>query len=51
MRPTVLQKDLDEEYLQFFSQQAELAIDCEMMGLNPWRDRLSVVQIMSPDQR
>lgn len=51
MRPTVLQQDLDEEYLQFFSQQAELAIDCEMMGLNPWRDRLCVVQIMSPDER
>lgn len=51
MRPIVLQKDLDEESLQAFQNQPELAIDCEMMGLNPWRDRLCVVQIMSPEGR
>ncbi|MCR9144992.1 MAG: ribonuclease D [bacterium] len=46
-RPLVLQGDLNEEIAAEFASQADLSVDCEMMGLNPWRDRLCVVQIMA----
>lgn len=43
----VLKQDLNEEIYNEFVSQKELAIDCEMMGLNPYRDRLCLVQIAS----
>ena len=46
-RPLVLQGDLNEEVAAEFATQADLSVDCEMMGLNPWRDRLCVIQIMA----
>ncbi len=46
-RPQVLQGDLTEEIAAEFSTRSELSVDCEMMGLNPWRDRLCVIQIMA----
>ena len=46
-RPVVLKGDLTEEIAAEFAACSELAVDCEMMGLNPWRDRLCVVQIMA----
>ena len=45
MHPIVLKSDLTKEAQAQLSQASELAIDCEMMGLNPFRDRLCVVQI------
>lgn len=44
-KPTVVQGDLTEELATALSTAPELAIDCEMMGLNPFRDRLCLVQI------
>ncbi|MFN3603088.1 MAG: ribonuclease D [Leptonema sp. (in: bacteria)] len=41
----VLKKDLTEEIYNEYQQAQELAVDCEMMGLNPHRDRLCLVQI------
>ncbi|MEQ9365647.1 MAG: ribonuclease D [Leptospirales bacterium] len=46
-RPLVLKGDLNEEIAAEFASQADLSVDCEMMGLNPWRDRLCVIQIMA----
>ncbi len=46
-RPRVLKGDLSPEIAAEFAACSELAGDCEMMGLNPWRDRLCVVQIMA----
>ena len=37
--------DLPDEIFNDFSGRQELAVDCEMMGLNPHRDRLCVIQI------
>ncbi|MCB1143133.1 MAG: ribonuclease D [Leptospiraceae bacterium] len=44
-KPKVFQCDLDEEFFELYSKDNHLAIDCEMMGLNPRRDRLCVVQL------
>jgi len=44
-KSTLLEQDLTEELFQEFSQAPELGVDCEMMGLNPARDRLCLVQI------
>ncbi len=44
----LVQGDLPPDLLREFSSQTELAIDCEMMGLNPKRDRLCVVQMAAP---
>ena len=41
----LVQGDLPEDIYQEFLKCQELALDCEMMGLNPFRDRLCVVQI------
>lgn len=46
-RPLVLNGDLNEEVAAEFASQTDLSVDCEMMGLNPWRDRLCVIQIMA----
>lgn len=45
IKPKLFQSDLDEEMLENYKKDNRLAIDCEMMGLNPRRDRLCVVQI------
>lgn len=44
-KPVVQKGDLSAEYAEDFATRPELGVDCEMMGLNPWRDRLCVVQI------
>ena len=37
--PEIAQGDLNEEQLQRFLAQKEIAVDTETMGLNPLRDR------------
>jgi ribonuclease D len=46
IRPTVFQADLSDEMRALYEKDDHLAVDCEMMGLNPRRDRLCVIQIM-----
>lgn len=46
IKPTVFQADITEEWKKLFEKDDHLSVDCEMMGLNPRRDRLCVVQIM-----
>ena len=41
----LLKTDLTDEQLTEFNEQSEIAVDCEMMGLNPFRDRLCVIQM------
>lgn len=41
----LFKKDLSPEVFEMLSGATELAVDCEMMGLNPIRDRLCLVQI------
>ncbi len=41
----VIQNDLSRELKEQFSKSKVLGIDCEMMGLDPSRDRLCLVQI------
>jgi ribonuclease D len=43
--PKLFLGDLDEETTNTYLKDNRLAVDCEMMGLNPRRDRLCVVQI------
>lgn len=45
-----LQSDLSREQKEAFLKHSELAVDCEMMGLNPIRDRLCLVQIAAENQ-
>jgi len=45
IKPLVFTQDLSEEFFEAFQKEDRLSIDCEMMGLNPRRDRLCVVQI------
>ena len=47
LTPQLVQNDLTEDLRNYFTSSSELAIDCEMMGLNPDRDRLCVVQMAS----
>lgn len=44
-KPVVLKGDLSKEIAEDFRSRPELGVDCEMMGLNPVRDRLCTVQI------
>jgi ribonuclease D len=44
-RAILLKEDLSDDIHQEFKQTKELAVDCEMMGLNPYRDRLCLIQI------
>ncbi|MCS7204507.1 MAG: ribonuclease D [Leptospiraceae bacterium] len=46
-RAIVFKYDIPEEVKKEFEQQQQLAVDCEMMGLNPYRDRLCLIQIAS----
>ncbi|MEM7183395.1 MAG: ribonuclease D [Spirochaetota bacterium] len=45
LNPKLFQGDLDESTFQIYEKEAVLSIDCEMMGLNPRRDRLCVIQM------
>lgn len=45
IKPKLFQGDLDEETLNLYLQDFHLAVDCEMMGLNPKRDRLCLIQL------
>ncbi|MBU45523.1 MAG: ribonuclease D [Spirochaetaceae bacterium] len=44
-RARLVQKDLPDDLFDALKNQTELGVDCEMMGLNPWRDRLCLIQI------
>ena len=44
-KPVLIKEDIPEEIFNDFSNRTELSLDCEMMGLNPHRDRLCVIQI------
>lgn len=46
IKPSIFQADLSDEMRSLYEKDDHLAIDCEMMGLNPRRDRLCVIQIM-----
>ncbi|MCB1171776.1 MAG: ribonuclease D [Leptospiraceae bacterium] len=48
-RARLVQKDLPDDIYQVLRTQKELAVDCEMMGLNPWRDRLCLIQIAAEE--
>ena len=43
--PRIVQEDLTKDLKNELASHPELGIDCEMMGLNPIRDRLCVVQV------
>ncbi|HMV79465.1 MAG TPA: ribonuclease D [Leptospiraceae bacterium] len=45
IKPKVFTGDLDQEFLEMYLSDDRLAVDCEMMGLNPRRDRLCVIQM------
>jgi ribonuclease D len=45
IKPKLFQMDLDSETTEIYLQDTHLSIDCEMMGLNPRRDRLCLVQL------
>ncbi len=48
-RARLVQKDLPDDLYEALKKQTELGVDCEMMGLNPWRDRLCLIQVASED--
>lgn len=50
-KPDLFPGDLSEERFKEYSEDDHLAVDCEMMGLNPRRDRLCVVQICDSKNR
>lgn len=47
MRPLLSKGDLPEQAAREMAASGEVGLDCEMMGLNPIRDRLCTVQITS----
>lgn len=47
----VLKNDLSDELLNHYSLCDLLSVDCEMMGLNPVRDRLCLVQLCDKDEK
>ncbi len=51
IKPVVFQGDLSDEFFDAYKKDDRLAVDCEMMGLNPRRDRLCVVQICDSKNR
>jgi len=44
-RAVLVQKDIPDHLLDDFVSSGEIGVDCEMMGLNPYRDRLCLVQV------
>ncbi|PJZ68889.1 ribonuclease D [Leptospira perolatii] len=51
IKPELFPGDLSEERMNEYLSDDRLAVDCEMMGLNPRRDRLCVVQICDSKNR
>ena len=47
----ILKNDLSDELLNHYSSCDLLSVDCEMMGLNPIRDRLCLVQMCDKDEK
>lgn len=47
----LIKNDLTEELLNHYSKCDLIAVDCEMMGLNPIRDRLCLVQLCDQNER
>ncbi len=47
----VLKNDLTSELLEHYSASDLLSVDCEMMGLNPFRDRLCLVQMCDKSEK
>lgn len=47
----LIKQDLSNQLLEHYSLCKLLAIDCEMMGLNPIRDRLCLVQICDEKEK
>ena len=47
----VLTNDLSDELFNHYSSCDLLSVDCEMMGLNPIRDRLCLVQMCDKDNK
>lgn len=47
----LIKNDLTEELFNYYSKCSLLSVDCEMMGLNPYRDRLCLVQLSCENQR
>lgn len=44
-RARLVKQDLPVDIFEEFNQATELGVDCEMMGLNPHRDRLCLLQM------
>jgi ribonuclease D len=51
VKPTILEGDLDEEFLQTYLAGADLAVDTETMGLQTRRDRLCLIQLCNREGR
>ena len=47
----LLKQDLTDELLKHYTSSELLSVDCEMMGLNPFRDRLCLVQMCDESQK
>ncbi len=47
----LVKDDLTNELLDYYSRCDLIAVDCEMMGLNPIRDRLCLVQICDKNEK
>lgn len=47
----ILQNDLSDDLLDHYSLCDLIAVDCEMMGLNPFRDRLCLIQMSNESQK
>lgn len=47
----LIKNDLTEELLNYYSKCDLIAIDCEMMGLNPIRDRLCLIQLCDANEK
>ena len=45
LEPDLFVQDLSQERYNYYLSHNRLGVDCEMMGLNPHRDRLCLVQI------
>ena len=47
----LVKQDLTDELLDYYSKCDLLAVDCEMMGLNPIRDRLCLIQMCDQNEK
>ncbi|MBI2995209.1 MAG: ribonuclease D [Candidatus Melainabacteria bacterium] len=47
----LVKNDLSDELLEYYLKCDLLAVDCEMMGLNPFRDRLCLIQICDATEK